>query len=383
MTKWTDDDVLKLFKLRRQGLSWHEIADKFPDYNHNQVMNAFYRYDGLNDSSEIVVESLRQSATSRKSKTRVAKENKALLEYIEQNEALVDSFKAVVKKLNKKAPKRKKVKKSGKRKCTMEVMLSDLHYGKLTSKFNHQQARKCAQKMADVVGAEFERKSQNYNVESIVTLLMGDIIENASFHGIESFKGCEFGDAEQVEKAVHSIFNDYILPIAELDTKLTFICVTGNHDRNEQEKSFQSPGKYNLTWIIYKMLEMLCQKSGIKATFHIPEGINYVYKVYGDNVLVEHGDFIRGGMTRNSVMSHMSKRSEQLGEIIQFMRLGHFHEYSVFGRGKVIVNGSFPGDDDYSKINGYKSESMQVINYYVENFDRPTSFYCSFPVYLG
>ena len=60
---------------------------------------------------------------------------------------------------------------------------------------------------------------------------------------------------------------------------------------------------------------------------------------------MEHGDHIKGGMTRKACESHLAKRSTQINQLIDYMRVGHFHEITMYGRGKIIVNGSFPGQD--------------------------------------
>lgn len=266
---------------------------------------------------------------------------------------------------------------------TVEVMLSDLHYGKLSKSFNSETSRSFAKKMSETVISEIQRKQKSYNVDKLVTLLVGDIIENASFHGVESRRASEFGDAEQVRLAIESIFEDYILPIASLGLPLEFYCVTGNHCRMEMNKTYQDPGKEAFSWIIYKALELLCKQAKIKAKFVIPEGINVVYEIYGDKCLVEHGDHIKGGLTRKACEGHMAKRSAQMGFLIDYLRIGHFHEITMHGRGKIIVNGSFPGQDGYAEINGYNSESAQIINFYVDNKNRPNSYYSSFPVYLN
>ena len=96
------------------------------------------------------------------------------------------------------------------------------------------------------------------------------------------------------------------------------------------------------------------------------EGIYCTLDLYGDTVLYEHMDYVKGGVTRNSCEAHLAKRNKQVGKLITYLRGGHYHEHIAYGRGRVIINGSVPGQDSYAEINGYDSEAVQVINYYVE-----------------
>jgi len=41
------------------------------------------------------------------------------------------------------------------------------------------------------------------------------------------------------------------------------------------------------------------------------------------------------------------------------------------------------GQDSYAEIKGFNTSAGQTINYYVDTKARPSSFYYSFPVYLG
>ena len=61
--------------------------------------------------------------------------------------------------------------------------------------------------------------------------MIGDVIENADFHGQESEKGCEFSTSRQVQEAINSMFYDLVLPIAMTGIEIYVPCVRGNHDR--------------------------------------------------------------------------------------------------------------------------------------------------------
>jgi hypothetical protein len=384
MAHWKVDKIKQLIKLRQEGKTWEELTAHFPEYSANALRKAFYRYEGLEQASDPVVESLKKEASAKKTKSLVVKQNAHIVNYLEKRQDLLSEIKDLIKDTKFTKPVVvKPTKDKNKRKMTMEVMLTDLHYGKKSKTFNIQVAKERMKKFGSVVLSEHDRYSRLYNVEKIITFLGGDIIENSDFHGMESRRASEFGNSEQVVHAVQSLFQDYIVPIVSTGKPCTFVCVTGNHDRTGEHSTYQDPGKENLTWIIYKMLESMCQLALFKnVQFIIPDGVYHVLSIYGAPVLYEHGDHVKGGVSRKACEAHLSKRSKQVGKLIKFFRMGHFHEKTMFGRGRVIVNASLAGQDGYSEINGYDSEASQTINYYIETENRPDPFYHSFPVCL-
>lgn len=384
MAKWNESEISKLIQLRQQGLTWEQLTRHFAGMSANALRKAYYRYEGIETASDPVVESLKAAERAKKQKAVIVKENKHVLSYLEKRQDLLSEIRDLVQnvKFTKPVVFKSKQDKS-KRKMTMEIMLTDLHYGKKSKSFNTEVAKSRMKRFGEVVLSEYNRYSNLYNVEKFITFLGGDIIENSDFHGMESRRASEYGNSEQVVVAVRSIFEDYIAPVVSTGKPIKFICVTGNHDRLGAESTYQDPGKENLTWIIYKMLEDMCKLAGFKnVEFVIPDGVYHVEDVYGSPVLYEHGDHVKGGVARKSCEAHISKRSKQVGKLIRFFRMGHFHEKTMFGRGRVIVNASLAGQDGYSEINGYDSEASQTINYYIETKDRPDPFYHSFPVCL-
>jgi hypothetical protein len=382
---WKDEDIAKLLKIKKEtNKTWAEMTLDFPGFSANALRKAFYRYEGLEYETNAVVESLKEASRAKKAKALVLKENKIVVDYLQKRQDLLTEIKDLMDDIQFTKPQIiKPVLDKKKRKMTIEAMLTDLHYGKKTKTFNTEVAKRRMKKFGQVFLSEIQRYSNLYNIERLITFLGGDIIENATFHGIESRRASEYGNSEQVVNAIRSLFEDYFVPVASTGIPMTVVCVTGNHDREDEHQTYQDPGRENLTWIIYKMLEQMCQLAGFKHIhFIIPDGVFCVLKIYNSPILYEHGNFIKGGVTRKSCESHISKRSKQVGELIRFARFGHFHEKTMFGRGRVIVNASLPGQDSYSEINGYDSEASQTINYYIETQDRPDPFYHSFPVCL-
>ena len=277
----------------------------------------------------------------------------------------------------------KKPSASKKKPMTVELMISDVHYGKLTDTFNLEVCRERMRELTAVFISEVQQKQKTFNVEKIIVALIGDIIENFTMHGIESATGCEFGNSKQVQEAIESLFYDVLVPISELGIPVQVPCVTGNHDRLDVKKTMNKPGESNFTWIIYNMLQTLAKAHKLKnVKFDITKDSFLVLDVYGTNILYEHGDELRN-IQHGTVLNHLEKRGRQLNKPLHMIRLGHFHQYLCVNRGQIVINESVCGQDSYAKVKGYTSTAGQTINFYVKTADRPTSFYYSFPVYLG
>lgn len=314
----------------------------------------------------------------------INKLEKNLAEKLLVKEEIIKSIESALKNLKIEKVKIPKPKKStNKTKLTMELMLSDIHYGKKSQTFDLNTCRKRMQDLSVVFLEEMQQKEKSFNVETIIIALIGDIIESSTMHGEESMLSSEFGNSRQIQEAIDSLFNDVILPIAKTGKQILVPSVTGNHDRTQKNRTFNNPGENNVTWIIYKVLERYCQLAGLNnVKFIIPKDNYTILNVYGSNILYEHGDNLKN-LSKQTVYSWMEKRGRQVKKRIDMFRMGHYHEYLMYDRGRVIVNESVCGEDSYSKIHGYATTAGQTINFYVNTNKRPTSFYYSFPVFLG
>ena len=380
---WTDGELKKLFELRAADQSRQEIADAL-GRTVKGVEGAIRRYQNSFDNSEdTLAKNITSARRQSKINSKLRKEQRSIVDKVLEQEDFLNEIRKLAKTFKIDKQKVAKVKKSkNKKKMTMELMLSDLHYGKLTDTFNNEVARKRMSTLTNVFLEEMVRESNSFNVERCKLLLLGDIIESATMHREESLTNCEFGNQQQVTAAITSLFNDCILPIAKTGIQVDVVGVTGNHDRLTVQKTYNKPGKEYVTHTIYHILKMLCETAGLKnVSFDIPEGTYAPYEVYGSHYLAEHGDMF--SHVQKNLEAHLAARAIQCGHVLSGIRFGHLHEELSIGRGRFIRNASLPGTDGYSDINGYaNTAASQTINFYVETDSRPTPFYKSFPVYL-
>lgn len=392
--QYTETQILKLKELRiKYGKDWVTITNKYnKEFNDSKSVNAikiaYTRYGDLyelssDDLAKAVLADLRKT---KKTSSRRAIENGILSDNIITKEDILDSIKSYIK--TKKWTRAKKyTKPKADRKLnnmTIELLLSDLHYGKITDQFDGSVARDRMRQFISVATKEIEEHSHLFNIDRINLALMGDIIESYTMHGLESASSSEMSNSEQIYLAIESLMEDAIMPLLKLGYHIYVPCVTGNHDRTERDKTYNRVGRNNVTWIIYNTLSLLCNAAGYTSkhiTFEVAESPYLLTNIYHNNVLYEHGDLIKN-TNKSSIESHIAARQKQLNCVVDFYRMGHYHEVTMYEQGRIIVNGCLTGQDSYADVCGFNTQAYQLINFYIETKERPNCFYKSFPVYL-
>lgn len=388
---FSDAHIADIIAQKKNGKTWEQIqknlnkkykVEKGRDAYRN-VVKCYGHLFEIEDQ-DLYIQKLQEISRTRRASSKNAKENRKIVDSLNDREDILEAITEVVKDLGKQKitlPKRKV--KKGLKGMTKELLLSDIHFGKETKTFNLAICRRRLQELTQTLLDDIARDSKSYNVERLIVAMLGDIIES-EMHGIESFRGLEFGTARQMAEAINSLFLDVMKPLAKLGIKIDVPAVCGNHDRIDPKRTMTDPGLNNVSWTIYKTLELLCAQAGFKnVTFHIPVGPYVVLDIYGTKVLFEHGDSPTfKGTGRTKFETAISKRSSQLGVLIDCVRSGHLHEFCVFGRGRSIQNASVVGQDSFSDVLGYASEAGQAISSYVITKRRPTSFFKTFLVDL-
>lgn len=270
---------------------------------------------------------------------------------------------------------------------TVELLLSDLQIGKLSSSYNTQVARRRLFEYARMALFQIEQKTQaGYRIERIVLGLLGDIIESDRKHE-NSAKATDSTTAEQIYDAVSGIFEFVIEPLARLGIPMDIVGIAGNHDWDGHGLNMFEPGKSQFSWPLYRTLEMLTSRCGYgHVTWNIPEGSYTVVEFYGQKALYEHGVGVAN--TENAMKAHKIKRSEQEREYITYFRMGDKHTVTSYNSGQLVVNGAFfgagPGGGEYSEIAGYASVPAQWMGFHV-NRRKPgmLTLYDTFVIQLG
>ncbi len=137
-------------------------------------------------------------------------------------------------------------------------------------------------------------------------------------------------------------------------------CVTGNHGRNTLKIRAKGRSFTSYDWLLYCLLEREF-KSDKRVSFQVSNGPDCSYSIYGHRYLLTHGDQFRGGdgligCLGPIIRGDHKKRSRngQIGLEYDTMILGHWHQY--LSMGKVIVNGSLKGYDEYANSGNFGFE---------------------------
>lgn len=388
---YTDPQLTDIVRLGEKGKTFSEIAEYLKkhygvDRSLSSIRHAYndYRHILVLKDGKVSLDHLKEMSRTKRTASKHAKENRVLLEAAELYDNLISNIEEMVATI--KLPKIDiaKWEKFDKKKHSMtkELLLSDLHFGKKTDTFDLEVAiSRCEQLVYHTI-RDIKRDGDHFNIDRLIIAMLGDMIESYTMHGLESARGCEFDNAEQVQRAIEVLFKYVLVPFAKTGIRIDVICVAGNHDRTEAKNTFHKVGRTNLTYIIYSTLQMLCQVAGLKnITFRIPDGPYAIEPIYKNHCLYEHGDLIKA-CTAAALENHLHKRQAQTGVVLDFIRIGHFHAANVFEHGRGVSNGSLPGSDSYSEALGYNSKAGQMLISYVETDTRPTCFYRSFPIYL-
>lgn len=388
--KFTDEQIAFILHQKQTSKrAFDEIAGKFAkkfgiELDELEIKQAYHKYKNSFDSDDYHIKKLKDIARTKKSNSYTSKENRTILQAWNDWDDILDSVKSAAKEINKiKIASGKKARKSKKKKgMTKELLLSDIHFGKLTGSFNLEILKERLDEVVHATISEIERDSKEYNIDEIVVAFLGDIIENYSMHVLESAKGCEFGNAKQIHEALKTLFSKVIVPINNLGIPMRVVGVTGNHDRDGTQRTMHDPGEENFTYVIYNAIKDFAEVAGLKnIEFVIPKEPWAIIDIYGNNVLYEHYDNCKSP-DRKALEAHMTKRAHQLDTLIDYMRGGHFHEPTSFKNGRIQINGCLTGNDSFASVLGFNGEASQTLNSFVNSQNRRYKMYRSFNILL-
>ena len=133
-------------------------------------------------------------------------------------------------------------------------------------------------------------------------------------------------------------------------------CVTGNHGRSTIKPRAKRRVFSNYDWLLYKILQREFSHNS-KITINVPSGPDALFNVGGWPCLLTHGDMmgVKGGDGIIGILGpvargdfKMRNQSSQEGKTYNTLFLGHYHQ-SICIPQKLIVNGSLPGPNEYSR----------------------------------
>lgn len=146
--------------------------------------------------------------------------------------------------------------------------------------------------------------------------------------------------------------SEWLESLLERFSSLTFSGVVGNHPRAKRKPQAKQAFN-NADWLAYHAMRgFLRNQPAIK--WDIPKASAHPIEVLGKRLLLWHGDGVRstmpgvpwGGVMRRA--QALSTTYAAKGIPLDHLCVGHFHQANIVDQGRVVMNGSIKGIDEYS-----------------------------------
>lgn len=197
-----------------------------------------------------------------------------------------------------------------------------------------------------------------FDVQGMVLPLGGDMV-SGNIH--EELK--ETNEATILETCLH--WADQLQAGIELLAghfpRVFVPAVVGNHGRNTRKPRAKGRVQDNFDWLIYQLLARRAPKN---VTFQVGVDADVRWTVYQHRYHMTHGDQFRGGSGWGGMASPILRgdqrkrvREDAVRTPYDTLIMGHWHQFRDFGR--VIINGSLKGYDEYAHLENFEFEVPQ------------------------
>lgn len=252
---------------------------------------------------------------------------------------------------------------------TPVLMLSDLHWGEVVdpkqiggvNRYNLSIAAKRLRHTVETAIQLCRILDPKMTYQGIVVPLAGDNVSGSIHEELEATNELPtiptvLDLAEHLEGAIGLL--------ADTFGKVYVPCVTGNHGRNTRKTWGKDRHHTSFDWMLCKILQKSFAKDS-RVTIDVADGPDLLFPVQGKKYLLTHGDRLGSGgdgligfigpVTRGD---HKRRtRQQQIDQPYDTMICGHWHQYLHTGR--LIVNGSLKGYDEYAYTEAFPFEPPQ------------------------
>lgn len=163
--------------------------------------------------------------------------------------------------------------------------------------------------------------------------------------------------------------SEWVARLAENFESVYLSGVVGNHPRTTIKQGMKN--RYdNYDWMVYQVMKLR-----LRDTPHVevvvPRSANTTVQVFDETHLLMHGDGIRstmpgvpwGGVMRR--VAEMTNQYARIGTPIRRFHVGHFHNPNIVEGGRIFMNGSVKGPDEYSLLQfGGGHDASQLLQVY-------------------
>lgn len=202
------------------------------------------------------------------------------------------------------------------------------------------------QKITEAVASFAEHRG--YPIRKLHVLALGDMLSGNIHDELAETNSMPLAEAT-VQAGLD--FAEWLEQFIPLFPEITFAGITGNHPRAHQKPRAKQRFD-NADWTMYQVMRQRLSKT--KIWFDVPKAPKWPVVVCGQRILMFHGDGIRStmpGVPWGGVMRRVNALQNEYsagGMAIDHFACGHFHQANVVQGGRVLMNGSVKGVDEYS-----------------------------------
>jgi len=220
-------------------------------------------------------------------------------------------------------------------------------------------------------------------IDELVVAMLGDMLHGALNHGSEADQQVTL--FEQYYSAGHAIAQ-FFRSLAQYVPLLRIKTVVGNHTRWQSQHKMPTGNRFsNLDMFLYALIEALT-----RDIHHIHWDLNKqpfaVFEVQGHTFRASHGDHLKGGDKALGIPNHAIARevstTTQLftkhgRQAPHYYLCGHLHRgiQLPHALGEIIINGGFPGLDNYALAGNFNPvDPMQRLMFVHPKFGRTAEY---------
>jgi len=245
------------------------------------------------------------------------------------------------------------------------LLASDFHFGEVVdpnqvngvNEYNIAIARQRARTMIEVTVDLLKNHIKHKNYPGIVFALGGDMVSGDIHDELVAT------NEKEIMPCVLELWATLVWCIETLADEFgnVFVpCVSGNHGRNTHKIRNKGRNYTSFDWLCYQFLAKTFEKDK-RVQFHIPDGSDAHWQIYGHKYCMTHGDQFRGGDGMIGALGPIIRgdhkkrsRNGQIGVEYDTLLMGHWHQLIQLQRR--IVNGSLKGYCEYAYANNFSFE---------------------------
>jgi len=229
--------------------------------------------------------------------------------------------------------------------------LSDVQWGKRTVSYSSDLARARCMEFAHKVVKCIERHRHYANVDEIVLLLGGDMIEGEIIFAHQAHE-IDQSVIDQALRDAPACFASIIFYFLEHVRRVRVATVPGNHGRVVPKHIPANP-KANWDVVAYEVTQHIVEKSAAgrnRVAWQHAKDWYVIEDVLGHKLMMIHGHELRSS-AHTSILSSMGGWIDSVQEEWHHLFIGHFHNLRTgyLNRRAYYINGTTESDAEYAR----------------------------------